>query len=332
MSNELSSFPEYEPLRPIMATHGATCTPREFYWQVNEAFHTVEAQSYDDIHSGMFAGSDPMWGRLLKCAPDGSWDVLDVGAGTGLVGEHLLRLAPGRVTSLVMLDPNDAMLERARERSETWPAFAGGIEFVQGDIAAVERRSFDLITVSSVFHHVVEIQDFSQRIKRLLRPGGVLLQMQDPRAGNDVDATLRERREAARAPVRASLYKRVRAAGGNVLRRLGLKQSGSAVANSTNDLLVEAGVIARPLDMATIWAVTDFHVPGQPGGVGQGIALSQLAEWLQLEQLDSFTYEFQGKAWDELTPDELAKEKAWWDGGDEHGAIFGSAWRKPCEG
>lgn len=96
MPTELKPLVEYEPLRPIMRAHGASCTPQEFYWAVNDAFHTVEAKTYDQIHAGMFGGSDPMWTRLLKCVSGTGWVVLDVGAGTGLVGEHLVRLAPGR--------------------------------------------------------------------------------------------------------------------------------------------------------------------------------------------------------------------------------------------
>lgn len=318
----------YELLRPVMMANGATCTPKEFYWHVNEAFHTVEASSYDEIHAGMFAGSDPMWSRLLKSAPDGNWNVLDVGSGTGLVGEHLVRLASGRVHRLTMLDPNDAMLDRSRVRSRNWPEFAGGTEFLKGDISAVEGRSFDLITVSSVFHHVVEIEQFGLSLNRLLRPGGSLLQMQDPRSGGNIDTVLSRRSEATRSKRPTTLYRRARAVGGKVLRAFGRKSRGDPVAEATNVRLMAAGIINRPLDMPTIWAITDFHVPGQPHQMGQGFALAQMHQWLSLDLIDSFTYQFQGLPWDLLSRAERLNEEKWWRNGDEHGALFGSAWRK----
>lgn len=224
-----------------------------------------------------------------------------------------------------MLDPNDAMLERARERSRAWPKF--DLKFCKGDISAVTGQ-FDLITVSSVFHHVPEIEDFSARINSLLKPGGILIQMQDPKADAHLDTVLADRRHAAQRSRKPSLYRRVRSRGGDVLRALGLRQSGDPVADPVNEILMGKGVIGRALPMATIWAITDFHVPGQPDGMGKGFTIPQLTEWLNLKLLDTFTYEFQGKAWDELSPCEQAEEKAWFASRDNHGALFGSVWLK----
>ena len=37
------------------------------------------------------------------------------------------------------------------------------------------------------------------------------------------------------------------------------------------------------MDLESIWAVTDFHVPGQPGAFGAGIRLDNLRDWLGIE-------------------------------------------------
>jgi len=227
-----------------------------------------------------------------------------------------------------MLDPNDAMLERARTRSEGWSSFAEGIEFLKGDITAVEGRTFDLITVSSVFHHVVEIEQFGASLNRLLRPGGVLMQMQDPRTGSDRDAVLSSRSRAARERRSPSLYRRARALIGKVLRAFGRNSPGDPIAEGTNAILLERQIITSPLDMPTIWAITDFHVPGQPQRMGHGFTLTKLQQWLSLEPVDSFSYQFQGLPWDLLTPDERSDENNWWNKGDDHGGLFGSVWLK----
>ena len=69
-------------------------------------------------------------------------------------------------------------------------------------------------------------------------------------------------------------------------------------------------------------------VSGQPEGMGRGFVLNQLAEWLSLNVIETFTYEFHGLPLDELTPAERANEETWRSGGDDHGALFGSAWLK----
>src|ERR1700736_4402614 len=77
----------YESLRPLMARFGAVGEPKAFYWAVNAAFHTAEAREYDSIHADMFDGLRPIWQRLTAALPSepARLDILDVGAGTGLV-------------------------------------------------------------------------------------------------------------------------------------------------------------------------------------------------------------------------------------------------------
>jgi hypothetical protein len=92
-------------------------------------------------------------------------------------------------------------------------------------------------------------------------------------------------------------------------------------------------VIARPMDLASIVAVTDFHDfhdPGPVRGFGQGIALADLRRWLGgLVLLDYFTYSFRGISWNALSEREKGEEALWLAAGDTHGGEFASVWRKP---
>jgi len=101
------------------------------------------------------------------------------------------------------------------------------------------------------------------------------------------------------------------------------------VIRATNDVLLRKGVISRALSPLEVWAVTDFHVPGQPGGFGAGIALEYLARHLDPLQLeDYFTYDFFGSAGQPL-PDRLAgAEHTLLQRSDRHGLLFASRWRK----
>jgi hypothetical protein len=92
--------------------------------------------------------------------------------------------------------------------------------------------------------------------------------------------------------------------------------------------LLEQGVIRRPLDLQSVWAVTDFHVPGQPGGFGKGIDVESMKAWLApMALVDTFTYEYQGFPWDKLTAEERELERELWTREDPHGALFGSVWQ-----
>lgn len=97
-----------------------------------------------------------------------SLEALDVGAGIGLVDEHL-RDDFGRV---VGLDVSSAMVERAAERNP-------GVEYVayDGTTFPFEPGSFDVVFASCVFHHVPvgERSRLAGEMARVTRPGGLAI-------------------------------------------------------------------------------------------------------------------------------------------------------------
>jgi ubiquinone/menaquinone biosynthesis C-methylase UbiE len=317
----------YEALRPIMNRYGASCSARDFYWAVNQAYHTVEAQQYDELHEAMFLGLEPVWERLLARAathPNAKLRVLDVGAGTGLVGGFLKVHLVDRVASLTMLDPCAAMLEQCRRRAELF-SFPGEVR--HGDIHALgDEERFEVITINSVLHHIVDLPGFFRCVRKLLTPRGWLLTAHDPRAEGTKDPELQARRRKARRARRhlgRSVWSRLTL----LLRSAARRPAISPLAADTSDRLLAQGTIRQPMPMDSIYSVTDFHVPGQPGNVGKGIALEELKEWLPgVTLIEECTYQFHGIPWTNLTREEQQAEREWWATRDRHGELLASAW------
>lgn len=315
----------YAGLAGLAQRFGSTLSPKDFYWAVNKAYHAVEAKDYDDLHHDHFEDLGQVWRRLTDALPAQPTQlrIADVGCGTGLVGHMLAKLVPSRVAELSLIDPSAEMLARAQQASAAWPF---PVRLAQGVDPDAAGGDFDAVTMNSVMHHVVELPALCGRMAGWVRPGGAFLTAQDPRGDQPPDATLAARKAAF---ARRRWWDRAVGRARSVWRRLTGQRRADPLARQVSDLLLQAGAISVAMDARSIWAVTDFHVPGQPGGCGVGIPLEQLAHWLAgFSPITSFTYQFHGVKGRHLSPQERAQEQAWWDAGDPHGQLFGTAWRR----
>src|SRR5437867_12964183 len=114
-------------LLPLMQAKGVKLSPQEFQSVVNTTFHAFEAAVYDDIHKAMWQSLDTQFTLLsadaLRCAHElpSKLVAVDVGCGTGLSSEFLLRTELGkRVSTLYLTDTSPEMLHKARTRASTW--------------------------------------------------------------------------------------------------------------------------------------------------------------------------------------------------------------------
>lgn len=100
--------------------------------------------------------------------------LLDVGCGTGLLAHAALSVV-GEGGSVTAIDPSRAMIDRARRR---------GISSVRLGVAEslpFADASFDVITMGYALRHVSDIDRAFGEFRRVLRPGGrVLLLEQTP--------------------------------------------------------------------------------------------------------------------------------------------------------
>jgi ubiquinone/menaquinone biosynthesis C-methylase UbiE len=331
------SIDPYASLRSIMEQHGAVCTPNEFHWLVNEAYHNAESLVYDEIHHDMVEGLLPIWERLLSHIPSSSHklNILDIGAGTGIVGEFINTIIPNRIAEMTVLDPSHAMIEQCRKKATHW---AFPCTFIHGNISKIlESKRYNLITINSVLHHIVELESFCRHIQNYLYDEGLLLIAHDPRAEAEFDEILKKRIVLAKKKFIRKLKSKglfVKAVNKTVefSCKIAEEEYIEPLAKATCKPLLKSGVITKPMKLNIIHSITDYHVPGI-NRFGAGINIDYLKQWMEkLHLIDYFTYMFQGCEWTRLFKKEKELEIKLWNENDQHGALIGSAWRlKPSK-
>lgn len=152
-----------------------------------------------------YASSDvhrfgPSLSKLLALARPISSDVcLDVGTGTGHTAAHLARFA-GRVYGL---DPAEGMLRAARESYRE----VENLEFVpgSGDATGFPENSFDLVTARHTLHHHSSVPATLSEIRRVLKPGGRFVLVDEVTPGAEVASWYHEL-EVTRDPTHVRAY------------------------------------------------------------------------------------------------------------------------------
>jgi len=307
-----------------MKASGTTLDARDFYWAVNLAFHSAESEIYEREHARMIADLPEKWGLLLaplKARPLASIRWLDVGCGPGVLGGVVAAILGDGVKHAVFVDPNANMLRLCEAKAREWRF---STEFVQGCISELEsKEEFDLITCNSVLHHVVELRDFCGTVARLLTAGGLFASCYDPRREVTFDRVLARRRALARC---GRAWRVAPRAMKKVYRRFVPSSNGEQIIEAeANRELMRAGAISRPLDIRSIWAVTDFHVPEQLGGFGRGISEEELRSYLPgLTMREYFSYCFFGHG--PIAAPFRYAERLLFKRRDPHGALFGASW------
>ena len=113
------------------------------------------------------------WRALRKWMPQDRGAALDVGAGMGVAAYALAR--DGWRTVALEPDPSDLVGAGAIRRLANQAPLE--IEVVQewGESLPFADQSFDLVHARQVLHHARDLPQFCKELRRVLKPGGVLL-------------------------------------------------------------------------------------------------------------------------------------------------------------
>jgi len=315
-----------EIISRVMSRYGASCSPEEFHAAVNVTFHNFESEVYDQLHSDMWTSLPQQFALLVddcirehRGLPE-KIRVLDVGAGTGLASDCLLRTALGpRITSIDLIDTSQSMLEQATRRASRWNVPVRPHAGLIGGVPEGDR--YELIVTCSVLHHVPDLKEFCSQVRRHQLPGGIFLHLQDP---NTEFMAKRKLETGGRTQTRLLQQlarftpKRI---GGRIARELAGTQ-GEDYISKTNRALIQSGVVTAPLRIEDLFSITDIHVLDE-----RGISIDAMRQWLpDYECLSQRSYVFFGKLRSELPArmqakeDELCREKA--SGGAEIAAVW----------
>ena len=280
----------------IMKRHGVSCTAEEFHSWVNLTFHKFESDVYDDLHQDMWQSLPRQFSLLIDdlvaspSALPNSLRVLDVGCGTGLASDSLLRTPLGaRVHCIHLLDTSEAMLRRASERAKSWNRPFRCLEGLLDSVGSSEP--YDVVVACSVLHHIPDLSFFLRKIRSLQMEGGIFIHLQDPNgdylADPELSARMKRADQELSPPVSRFTPSRIFA---RLLRELTGRQRTDYISR-TNRELVERGVIKTRLTVPELFSVTDIHVHD-----GQGISISDLRKGLpDYSLISQRSYAFMGR-------------------------------------
>jgi predicted TPR repeat methyltransferase len=101
-------------------------------------------------------------------APEGLWDVLDLGCGTGLVGKEIV----SRARRLVGMDLAPNMIEQCRDRKVYTDLHCADLaQWLVNE--GQQRTRYHVVTAADVFIYVGKLDAVVPAIRRVLHPGGL---------------------------------------------------------------------------------------------------------------------------------------------------------------
>ena len=316
-------------LIPLIKIKGIEQNPEIFQQQINVIFHNHEAKNYDKIHKEMWESLPLQYELLIKdlnlnLENIKALNLLDIGCGTGLSGELLLRTKLGPlISNITLLDTSSEMLRKASKRLKSWKK---NIKIIEGNINKLEEK-FDIILISSVLHHIPDYQGFLKEISALQNQNGILIIIHDP-LKDSMDHEIYQTRcknyisYLKQHPKRRNIITKVIEKIGRILQR-------KSYIDDINKELLERNIISEPLSEPELWSVTDIHVEGLPYSANMGISKLKVEAALPQYQLLSFrTYGFYGSLYSNLQGKFKRSELDLIQSKDKMGRNLSSAWRK----
>jgi 2-polyprenyl-3-methyl-5-hydroxy-6-metoxy-1,4-benzoquinol methylase len=276
----------YNSLIPLIKKTKSSLSPEQFQERINIVFHDFEAGHYDTMHTDMWGSLQQQINLLVddlfsnKKIENRELNLLDVGCGTGLSTHILLNSKLGKnINQVTLLDTSPNMLKYASEKAKTW-----GKKFktVNSYLADLDEK-FDVIIISSVLHHIPDLEGFLSQVDNALNPGGILIHIQDPNGDYLDDSLYNQRRNHYESELDAlPRKKKVR----DIIPKPILKSikrilNHKDYIDHINDQLLAEKSIRKRMTADEIWSVTDIHVETKNDTVNKGISLEFLKKQLK---------------------------------------------------
>jgi demethylmenaquinone methyltransferase / 2-methoxy-6-polyprenyl-1,4-benzoquinol methylase len=139
---------------------------------LRETFDSA-AVDYDRLEKILGLGSGSRYRRqaLLRAGLRAGMQVVDVGMGTGLVSQEILKIT-GEPQRLIGVDPSPGMMQQAH--------FAQPVECRIGraEEIPVPSGSADFVVMGYALRHIADFAAAAAEFRRVLKPGGRLLVME----------------------------------------------------------------------------------------------------------------------------------------------------------
>lgn len=301
----------------------------KFHSSINIIFHNVEAKYYDRLHSEMWDSLQPIYNAFVEdiyIEEHHSLKVLDIGCGTGLSTKMLLNTNISKlITEVTLLDTSNVMLSRAKSRFSNHSVKT---KFHEGELHTLKDDEFDLILISSVLHHIPNLQNFFKIVNKKTKVGGLLFHIHDPNGDsirNKIYLERVERLKSYKIQQKTSISDRIFRKINSTFCRLREPD----YIKEVNHTLLKEKIIHTELTEKEIWSVTDIHVEGLPFSTNKGITISTLNEMLQNFKLIRVkTYSFFGYLESKLPDIFVQEERALFKSEDLHGRNIGAIWQK----
>jgi SAM-dependent methyltransferase len=325
---------EFGQFAEIMKRCGATCSPEDFHAAVNVTFHKWESRVYDQLHRDMWESLPEQFVLLVAdyqktvSGLSESLHVLDVGCGTGLASDCLLRTdLANQVSSIDLLDTSPSMLQRASERARSWNIPFRCIEGQLGR-AVLPRGKYDVVLSCSVLHHIIDLRQFFDAIRSLQEEGGIFIHLQDPNGDYLADPELNARMKQAMwqsSPLAGRLHPR------RILSRLYQEFTGKKnedYISGTNRELLDNHVIKSRLTVPELFSITDVRVHD-----GHGVSIAEIRRHLpEYELISQRSYGFLGRLAHSLPMQLKRVEKTEIAAHSLNGFHLGAVWMKTANG
>lgn len=316
-------------LIPLIQAKGIEKDPQIFHQYINIVFHNHEARRYDQIHKEMWESLPLQYELLINDLNKSHRQfnglrLLDIGCGTGLSSELLLRTSLGAsINEITLLDTSSEMLKTAKNRLLYRDK---AVKVVEGEVQKLDGR-FDVILISSVLHHIPDYTSFLKQVSALQNENGILMVIHDPLKESIESETYQFRCKQYMSyleqnPISRSIFKRG-------IQKIARMLSKENYIHKVNKELISKNIIREPLTETELWSVTDIHVEGLPYSSKTGISKSNMINSLPDYQLVNFrTYGFYGMLQSNLQGKFKQLELDLIFSNDEYGRNLGSIWRK----